>query len=286
MITSRQNVRVKQAAKLRQRRQRSRQGRFLIDGARELGRAIDLSTDSRIEFHEVFVCDTFCTLPESRAVVDRLERIGADVARVTPAVFEKLCFGRREDGVVAVASAGPRTLGDLRLPPCPLVAVLEGIEKPGNVGAILRSADGAGLDGVILADGRTDRYNPSTIRASLGTVFRPNICTATTAETLHWLHEQQLPLVAARPDADRLYTQVDYRAGAVVVLGSEAEGLSPEWRSVPVIPVNLPMQGIADSLNVAAAAAVLFYEARRQREAGSGLDLKLNTSSPRSHHES
>jgi TrmH family RNA methyltransferase len=269
MITSRQNVRVKAAAKLRQRRQRSRQGRFLIDGAREIRCALDLGPEAGIEIHEVFVCDAFCTLPTACAVVDRLERAGVDVARVTPAVFEKLCFGRREEGVVAVASAQPGSLEDLPLPPQPLIAVLEGIEKPGNVGAILRSADGAGLDGVILADRRTDRYNPSTIRASLGTVFRPNICVATTTETLQWLHQQQLPLVAARPDADRLYTQVDYRAGAAIVLGSEAEGLSPEWQGAQVVPVNLPMQGIADSLNVSATAAVLFYEAVRQREAGS-----------------
>ena len=119
---------------------------------------------------------------------------------------------------------------------------------------------------MILADGRTDRYNPSTIRASLGTVFRPNIRTATTAETLLWLRSGQLPLVVARPDAERLYTQVDYREGAAIVLGSEAEGLSPEWQGARTIPVKLPMQGIADSLNVAAAAAILFYEAKRQQE--------------------
>jgi len=188
-------------------------------------------------------------------------------------VFEKLCFGRREDGVVVVASALPGSLRELTLPPCPLLAVLEGIEKPGNVGAMLRSADGAGLDGVILAEGRTDRYNPSTIRASLGTVFQPNICTATTSETVCWLRQQHLPVVVARPDADRLYTQVDFRPGAAIVLGSEAEGLSlewredPEWQGVQVHPVKLPMRGIADSLNVSAAAAVLFYEAVRQREA-------------------
>jgi TrmH family RNA methyltransferase len=265
MITSRQNVRVKEAAKLRLRRQRSRQGRFLIEGARELTRALDLSSAARIEIHEAFVCDQFCTLSEAHLVVERLEHAGIEVAQVTPAVFEKLCFGRREDGVVAVASAQPVPLDDLQLPPCPLVGVLEGIEKPGNVGAILRSADGAGLDGVILVDGRTDRFNPSTIRASLGTVFAPNICSATRVQTHQLLQSRKIPLVAACPDAERLYTQVDYRAGAAIVLGSEAEGLSPEWQDYQVLTVKLPMQGIADSLNVSATAAVLFYEARRQR---------------------
>ncbi len=169
MITSRQNVRVKEAAKLRLRRQRSRQGRFLIDGARELTRALDLSSAARIEIHEAFVCDQFCTLSEARLVVERLEHAGIEVVQVTPAVFEKLCFGRREDGVVAVASAQPVPLDDLQLPPCPLVGVLEGIEKPGNVGAILRSADGAGLDGVILVD---ERRQPECVGDRSGAVLR------------------------------------------------------------------------------------------------------------------
>ena len=156
-------------------------------------------------------------------------------------------------------------LSDLRLPPNPLVAVLEGLEKPGNVGAILRSADAAGVDAVIVADGRTDLYNPNTIRASLGTVFRENVCEATTAETIEWLRNRELTIVAARPDAEQSYSEVDFRSGAAIVLGSEADGLSDAWRGTNITPVRLPMLGMADSLNVSTTAAVLFYEALRQR---------------------
>ena len=144
--------------------------------------------------------------------------------------------------------------------------MLEGIEKPGNVGAILRSADAAGVDAVIVADGRTDLYNPNTIRASLGTVFRENVCEASTADTIHGCGDKGLPIVAARPDAEKLYTEVDLRSGAAIVLGSEAEGLSDAWHDDDITAVRLPMHGIADSLNVSTTAAVLFYEALRQRE--------------------
>jgi len=145
------------------------------------------------------------------------------------------------------------------------VAVLEGLEKPGNVGAILRTADGAGIDAVIITDGKTDLFNPNTIRASLGTVFAKNVCTATVAETIAKLRQWQLPIVAARPDAEQLYTTVDYRKGAAIVLGSEAEGLSADWEQQDICGVHLPMQGSADSLNVSATAAILFYAAQLQR---------------------
>jgi TrmH family RNA methyltransferase len=145
------------------------------------------------------------------------------------------------------------------------VAVLEGVEKPGNVGAILRSADAAALDAVIVADGRTDLYNPNTIRASLGTVFRPNVCEATSAELLPWLQKNAVSIIAARPDAQAVYTETDLRGGVAIVLGSEAHGLSDHWRDESVTAVRLPMHGLADSLNVSTTAAVLFYEALRQR---------------------
>jgi TrmH family RNA methyltransferase len=156
-------------------------------------------------------------------------------------------------------------LSQLELPTAPLIAVIESVEKPGNVGAILRSADGAGVDAVVIADPRTDLFNPNTIRASLGTVFDQNVCTASGEETLAWLRRLNVTAYAARPDAEQLYTQADYRRGAAIVLGSEAEGLSELWRGAGVAGIRLPMRGIADSLNVSATAAVLFYEAQRQR---------------------
>jgi RNA methyltransferase, TrmH family len=261
LITSRQNPRVKAAAKLRSARERRRQGRILIDGVREILYAID----SGAKPLEAFYCEELCHLPDCGVALLALESQGAELFRVTPPVYAKLQFGDRDDGMVVVAEAPQQTLATLKLPAAPLVAVLEGIEKPGNLGAILRTADAAGVDAVIVADGRTDLFNPNTIRASLGTVFRDNVCEATTADTLAWLRQQGLRIIAARPDAAVDYTSADLRGGVAIVLGSEAEGLTKAWNITGAIPVQLPMSGISDSLNVSTTAAVLFYEARRQR---------------------
>ncbi|MCA9230182.1 MAG: hypothetical protein KDA57_06000 [Planctomycetales bacterium] len=263
LITSRQNARVKEAVKLRAARQRAKQRRFLIDGVREIQRALAFG----IEPLEVFVCPELCTTLAAKQIVEQISQSTAVVSPVTAEVFEKLCFGERIEGVLVVAQTPDRSLNRLSLPPSPLVAVLAGLEKPGNVGAILRTADGAGLDAAIIADGQTDLFNPNTIRASLGTVFAPHVCAATTAEVLAKLSEWQLPIIAARPDAATLYTAADYRRGAAIVLGNEAAGLSTAWQQKEIQTVQLPMRGIADSLNVSATAAVLCYEAQRQRQA-------------------
>src|SRR5262245_21099502 len=261
-ITSRQNPRIKDAVRLRTRRGRQRQGRMIIDGAREILRA----AEAGVRLVEAFVCEELCDTVESESAVAAARASGAEVFAVSPDVYAKLAFGDREDGSVVVAETPQRRLNDLRLPAEPLVAVLEGIEKPGNLGAILRSADGAGVDAIVVTAGRTDLFNPNTIRASLGTVFRSNTCEATPAETVAWLAARGLKIIAARPDADVPYTHVDLRGGVAIALGSEATGLSDAWRGANITPVRIPMRGIADSLNVSTTAAVLFYEALRQRE--------------------
>ena len=260
-ITSLQNPRVKDAVKLRDHRQRARQGRFVIDGARELLLAIE----GGINLTEVFACVPLCKSAESLHVIEQLERLPAQVYHVAPEVFEKLAFGDRHEGVVAVAETPRRSLADLRLEGDSLVVVLEGLEKPGNLGAVLRSADGAGVSAVIAASGGTDLYNPNCIRASLGTIFTAQVCHATTEETLVWLRARGCQIFAARLDARRLYTDVDLRGDVAIVLGSEAAGLSQPWFDADIAPIKLPMLGSADSLNVSASAAVLFYEAWRQR---------------------
>jgi RNA methyltransferase, TrmH family len=260
-ITSRQNPRVKDAARLRDARDRRQTGRFIIDGAREITRAIKCG----ITPLEVFRCDELINTAEARAAVAALKSTTAETFAVSADVYSKLAFGDRSDGLIVVAKHPQRSLADLKLTPNPLIAVLEAIEKPGNLGAILRSADAAGIDAVISADGRADLFNPNTIRASLGTVFRDNVCEASAADTVAWLREMQLPIVAARPDATALYTEVDLTYGAAIVLGSEALGLSAAWSAADITAVRLPMHGVADSLNVSTTAAVLFYEALRQR---------------------
>ncbi len=260
-ITSRQNQRVKDAARLRLARERLERGRFLFNGAREIVRALEAG----IVPLEAYVCEGLARSAECQQAIDSIKASDAEVFLVTPEVFAKLAFGERDDGLVVVAETPRRTIDDVRLSAKPIIAVLEALEKPGNVGAILRSADAAGVDAVLVADGGTDLYNPNTIRASLGTVFRPNICECATAAAIDWLREKKLPIIAARPDAERLYTEIDFAQGAAIVLGSEAAGLSEAWRAVDITPVRLPMHGIADSLNVSTTAAVLFYEALRQR---------------------
>lgn len=260
-ITSLQNPRVKDAVRLRDRRHREKQGRILIDGARELARAITAG----VRILEVFVCEPLCTGEAARALLPMLPDCGAEIWHVSDLVFVKLAFGHRIEGVLGVAEMPRPTLDGLKLPENPLVAVLEGVEKPGNVGAVLRSADAAGISALIVADARTDLYNPNAIRSSLGTIFTLPACAVTTPEALDWLREHHLRIYAARVDGSVPYTRADYRAAAALVLGSEAEGLSSAWSADDVTPIRLPMLGVGDSLNVSAAAAVLFYEALRQR---------------------
>jgi TrmH family RNA methyltransferase len=261
LITSLQNPRVKLAIKLRDRRQRQRYRRILIDGVRELSRAIAAG----VELLEVFRCPSLGIGNETQQVLDGLPNT-AEVFQVTSAVFEKLAFGSRAEGVLGVARMPEASLEKIVLPENPLVVVLEGVEKPGNIGAVARTADASGSSALVVADSRTDLFNPNAIRASLGTIFRLPMASATTAETLAWLRRQRLSIFAARVDGSTLYTDVDFKTPSAVVLGSEAHGLSSAWSGDDVQAIRLPMLGVADSLNVSATAAVLCYEAWRSRQ--------------------
>lgn len=262
-IASPSNPRVRAAAALRDRRERERTGRIVIDGARELLRALD--ADVAVE--TVFLCEPLC---RSAACAELLRRIGPDhpgVVDVSETAFAKIAFGDRAEGVVGVAVRPDLALDRVTLPSDPLVVVVEAVEKPGNLGAIARSADGAGAHALIAADPRTDPFNPNAIRASLGTIFSLRVAVASGAETLAWLHELGARIVVARVDGDETYTDVDLSGAVAIVLGSEAAGLSDVWAGPGVVAVRLPMLGAADSLNVSVAAGVLLYEARRQRDA-------------------
>jgi len=266
-LTSTANPRIKAVVRLRDRRERDATGLALVDGVREIGRAMDAG----VEIVEVFACGSLATTAEARALLARLAADGHRPTEVSEAVLVRIAFGDRTDGIVAVIRTPQPTLADVRLPLAPaaaLVAVVEGVEKPGNLGAILRSADGAGLDAIVAADPRTDLANPNVIRASLGTIFARPVVAATTADTLAWLRRSGLTIVAARVDGATDYAAQDFRGPVAIVLGAEADGLSDAWLAPDVRAVRLPMHGVADSLNVSATAAVLFYEARRQRDAG------------------
>jgi TrmH family RNA methyltransferase len=261
LITSIHNPRVKQAARLRERKGREEQGRIIIDGGREIERAIQGS----VQLEELYVCQELCVGEDTHRAIVAAEQTKALRLDVSATVFGKLAYGERAEGIVAVARTPARRFNDLSLPANPLVGVLVGVEKPGNIGAVMRSADGAGLAALIIADGGTDLYNPNVIRASLGVVFSLPISSASSSETLCWLRERGLQLVAARVDAEMDSTAVDFRRGTAIILGSEAEGLPDAWQASDITAARLPMLGTADSLNVSCTAAVLFYEALRQR---------------------
>ncbi len=262
-ITSSQNPHVKRAVRLRTRRGREKQQRIIIDGSREILRAIQ----ANVEIERVFVSRDRLDAEATRDVLDALAGSSALIHPTDPHVASRLAYGQRAD-LVATAKTPIRRIDQLTSRRDPLVAVLEGVEKPGNVGAILRSADGAGLDAVIVVDAGTDLFNPNAIRASLGTIFSLPVCAATLDEVQAWLQRHCLQVLLAQVDGAVHYTSVDYRKPTAIVLGSEATGLSSRWKQFQHQAIALPMLGVADSLNVAAAAAVLFYEARRQRDCG------------------
>lgn len=264
-LTSLTNPRVKAAVRLRDRREREATGLTIVDGPRELLRALDHG----VEVAEAFVCDELVRSDEAREAVGRLAATTGFTA-VSEAVIGKLAFGDRSDGVVAIVRSPSTSLEALiaALPAEPLVVVVEAVEKPGNLGAILRTADGAGADAVIAADARTDLFNPNAIRASLGTIFALPVAPGPSPAVLDALAGRGVRLVAARVDAERAYTDADLRGPLGLAFGSEAEGLRSAWDDPRVEPLRIPMRGAADSLNVSVAAAVLLYEAVRQRSAG------------------
>jgi len=269
-ILSRSNPRIVDAVRLRERRQRERTGRTLIDGKRELLRALQ----SGVEVETLYVLENGTDDPDSpddgrdgalEAVRREAQARGAEIVTVSRPVLERLAFGDRTEGVVAVARVPDLALDRISLPGNALVVVIESVEKPGNLGAVLRSADAVGAAALVAADARTDIFNPNVIRASLGTVFGVPVATGSTPETIAWLREHHLAIVTARVDATALFSDLDLRGPLAIVLGSEAHGLSDLWRGDDVTAAHLPMRGAADSLNVSTAAAVLLFEATRQR---------------------
>jgi RNA methyltransferase, TrmH family len=261
LITSRHNPRIKSARRLRDRRGRREQERIIIDGVREIGRALDAG----VEFVEAFVCEAI--LERAGDVLQqRLDDVGCELVLVHRSVLEKIAFGNRSDGIVAIAKPPAMTLDDIKLQDQMLVAVLENVEKPGNVGAVLRSADAAGVSAVVVADAGTDLYNPNSIRASAGTIFSIPLVACSSDEAFSWLRRQAFQIFATRVDGAASYMNVRYAGRSAILLGSEADGLSGTWQGEGVTSVLLPMRGIGDSLNVSVTAAVLFYEALRQRE--------------------
>jgi len=262
-IESPTNPRIRAAAGLRERRERDRSGLTLVDGLRESIRALEAGVATEL----ALICPPLLDGDGAEQIRDLLRQRGVETVEVSERAFSRVAFGDRNDGVVLVVRAPTTDLAAIRFHEGedPLVVVTEDIEKPGNLGAILRSADGAGASAVV-AVGGTDLFNPNVIRASTGTVFSVPIAAAPPDAVLHWLREHGLRIVAAKVDAAHLHTDADLTGPLAIVLGNEASGLSDAWAAPDVESLRLPMLGVADSLNVSAAGAVLLYEARRQRD--------------------
>lgn len=261
IVSSRQNPRFKAALALRDGGERRKTGRLLADGGREISMALTAG----VEIIEAWVApDEIRTDGAHRALV-ALNAAGVPIVEAKPDLLRHLAYGDRGDGVVVVMAQPDTSLEHLALPEEPLIAVVDRVEKPGNLGAVMRSADGAGVDAVIATDPVSEPWNPNTIRASLGTIFSLPFAVASAAATLTMLRERGVTIVTARVDGATTYTDAALGGAVAIVVGSENAGLGGDWDAADLTPLRIPMLGRADSLNVSASAAILLYEARRQR---------------------
>ena len=256
-ITSAQNPKIKNLLTLEKPRERRKQGLFVAEGRKEIA----LALDAGYKVHNLFFCQELIPVKELDAF-----RISEDyLLSVSRDVFEKIAIRENSGGVLAVMKQKTHTLDSIRLSANPLVLVLEAVEKPGNLGAILRTADAARLDAVIICDTKTDFYNPNVIRSSVGCVFTNQVASATSDETLQWLRQNDIVAYTTYLKASRPYHTVDYTRPCAIVMGTESTGLSETWITENLNPIIIPMQGRIDSMNVSTAAAVIIFEARRQR---------------------
>lgn len=262
VLTSLQNPRAKYLVKLRKRGVRDADDRLLVEGYRELLRALD----NRYPVRSVFFSPPLFQGVNEGALLARARQAGAELIECAEPVFRKIAYRERPEGLLAVGPQIRIGLDDLRPSPEGLWVVAEAIEKPGNLGSILRSADAAGADGVIVCDPCTDINNPNTVRASIGTLFCLPVAVADRDRTIQWLKQHRIRSIAATPSAERLYFDVDLRPATAFVVGTEQVGLSSAWLEQADLAVRIPMRGQADSLNVANAATILLFEAVRQRQ--------------------
>ncbi len=261
-ITSPQNARLKHLVKLNNRSYRDEHRQTVVEGVRECGLALRLG----IAPVEAYVCEPLlaaAALPLLTHLQQLAHNRATALFSLTPDLFAKVAYRGNSGGLLLVVPFWQKPLSALQNPT--LVAVLEGVEKPGNLGGILRTADAAGVSAVLVGGDGTDIYNPNAIRASLGAIFTVPVVAAATPTLITWLQQQHLALVATTPAATQLYTAVDLTRPVAVIMGSEAEGLGDDWLAAADEQVLIPMNGAVDSLNVSVATALLLYEAVRQR---------------------
>lgn len=257
-ITSLQNRQVKNVVKLRSRSERDRQGILLIEGLRAVERADAASW----HLETLYYCPTLFNNQRASRLLQKIRNSPIDTIECTQQVFTKMAYRKKPEGLLALGKQAGTDIANLELPDNPLVLVAEGVEKPGNLGSLLRIADAAGVDALLLCNGRTDVNNPNVVRSSVGTIFSVPIGESSSRKAMDWLQDKDITTVAAMPEAERDYFELDLsQRGLAIAVGAEQPGLSEIWERESTCRARIPMAGLADSLNVSVSAAVLLYEA-------------------------
>jgi TrmH family RNA methyltransferase len=257
LITSHHNPKIKHVLSLEKPRERNRERQFVVEGVREVG----LAQQHGYKIFSLFFCPDIISHERALALA-KDERLLLPVERT---VFNKIAYREGTEGVVAVAEQKVHTLDNIKLSPTPLVLVLEGVEKPGNLGAMLRTADAAHIDAVVVCDPKTDLYNANVVRSSVGCIFTTQTAVATPDEVMHWLKREQIQAFVTDLQGAIPYHTVDFTVRAAIVMGTESTGISEGWRNFSASRIIIPMRGAIDSLNVSNAAAIVVFEAARQR---------------------
>lgn len=259
-ITSLQNPRIKNIIKLSSKaKERKQQGLFVFEGARELSLAIS----SSYEFDSVFICPELFQKTDYPEVLDKIDQ--QILFEVSVPVFQKIAYRENSDGILIIAKSKNNALEQLSIPENPFIIILESVEKPGNLGAVLRTADAAKADAVIICNPATDLYNANTIRSSVGCFFTVPIAVCSSDEALLYLQKRKVRTYAAELKASQWYHETDFREASAIVMGTEADGLTEFWLSNADARIKIPMRGAIDSLNVSVSTAIITFEAMRQR---------------------
>ena len=268
-ITSHQNQRIKDIIKLKNRRTREKNQKTLFEGYRLISRALD----ANFSIEECYFCPSMFLGKNEQSLLNSLLSRGAKLIKVPESILQKMSYRDRPEGLVAVSSIKEHKLEDMPIIKNGLYLVVEAIEKPGNLGSILRSADASGVDGLIICARCTDLYNPNVLRASTGAIFYVPIAECSSEEAINWLHSNNINTLAATPHAEKSYDDIDMTQSIAIVTGAEQYGLTPLWMENSKIKTRIPMCGQIDSLNVAIATSILLFEASRQRRVTSNIIL-------------
>ncbi len=260
-ITSIQNQLIKDIFQLQEKsKARKKAGLFVIEGIRE----IEIAIKNDFEVYQLLICFDLFDADKLNNLKRKLSN-ATDLIEISKEVYQKIAYRESTEGVIAVAKTKDHSLATIQLPENPLIVVLESLEKPGNIGAVLRTADAANIDAVFIADPKTDLYNPNIVRSSVGAVFTNKIVTAASTEIINYFKNSNIAIYSAILQEAVSYYSVDFKQGSAIVMGTEATGLSDIWREESKSNIIIPMEGQIDSMNVSVAAAVLIFEAKRQR---------------------